>query len=261
MKLIPLNDGAFAKIDDEDYLVCSQMPWCSMKSKKNRELYCQTRRQENGKTRYQLMGRFLMGLNPGDKRVVRYIDHDPLNNQRANIVVTDRKHATSNRRPALTRNGRKRSSRFKNVSYQGGALPWKVGRKQSYWRSEKNAALASDMYYLLRKDIKDAFMNFPNVGKGRRFYALDRERRMHAAWIFLSRHQHPNVYRLCSNPKWWEARINGNYIGISRSREEGLRRYYNERNRMYANLVKKGQNGDAQRVNRNGTVSTKPSWT
>lgn len=237
MKLIKLGKkNNFAIIDDADLDLVQGIEWYCCRSQKNRSAYCQ------GKIgrKFVLLGRHLFGLQTGDKRVVRYKNHDALDNRRQNMVVTTRKRVLSNRRPFLqSRMHRQRTSVFKNVSYQGGSLPWKVGRKQSYHRTEKVAALASDLIYI-KKFQGDSFLNFPKIGAGRRWYAIDREKKMHEAWVFMGRHQKPNVFRH-TNGKHYEARISGRYLGIFGQYAFGLEAYYNERTRMYRELVEKAR--------------------
>lgn len=81
MKLIPLTQGKFAQVDDEDYFLVNSLKWCA---KRNRDLfYAVSRIKKNGKNTTVYMHRFI--INPIGKNVIDHIDHDTLNNQKTNL--------------------------------------------------------------------------------------------------------------------------------------------------------------------------------
>jgi len=96
MKLIPLNKGAFAMVDDSDFEELSKFKWYL-----NGPGYAfRYSPRVNGKQRTQGMHRQIMGLEHGDTRKVDHIDHNPLNNQRSNLRVCTQGQNMCNRGPA-----------------------------------------------------------------------------------------------------------------------------------------------------------------
>jgi len=96
MKQIPLSQGKFALVDDEDFEYLNQFKWSYSKDKNSRTGYalrsehvkgsCCKEKRHGAKKRLS-MHREIMGLKRGDIRQVDHIDHDGLNNQRANLRV------------------------------------------------------------------------------------------------------------------------------------------------------------------------------
>jgi hypothetical protein len=87
MKLIPLTQGKFAKVDDEDYDWLMQRKWiCNGR-------YVLSRR--GGMKKRISMHREIM--NPPDDMEVDHIDHDGLNNQRCNLRVCTHYQNSQNR--------------------------------------------------------------------------------------------------------------------------------------------------------------------
>jgi len=84
MKLIPLTQGQFAKVDDEDYLEQSQYKWSALWSDALQGYYA-ARHDNNHPTRkIILMHRAIMKTPDG--LVCDHGDHDTLNNQRSNLA-------------------------------------------------------------------------------------------------------------------------------------------------------------------------------
>lgn len=99
MKLIPLTQGKFAQVDDEDYDFLMQWKWHLLKSHK----HCYAARKaktENGKRGVILMHRVVLKLTiketNGD-----HIDRNTLNNQKLNLRVADLSQNGSNRTPKV----------------------------------------------------------------------------------------------------------------------------------------------------------------
>lgn len=102
MKRIPLTQGKFALVDDEDYVELNQHKWCAYKQ---------------GNTFYaaravNLMHREILGLKRGDGKVTDHIDHDGLNNQRSNIRVCTQQQNMMNKRKR-----KNNSSKYKGVYF------------------------------------------------------------------------------------------------------------------------------------------------
>ena len=82
MKQIPLSQGKFALIDDEDYERVNQYKWCI-----NSNGYAVTSyRDSNGKWKAMKMHRFILNLNKGDS-LVDHRDTIRINNQKYNLRI------------------------------------------------------------------------------------------------------------------------------------------------------------------------------
>jgi len=80
MKQIPLSQGKFALIDDEDYERVSKYKWCI-----NSNGYAVTNyRDSNGEKKAMKMHRFILNLIKGDS-FVDHIDTIRINNQKHNL--------------------------------------------------------------------------------------------------------------------------------------------------------------------------------
>lgn len=84
MKYIPLTQGQFAIVDDEDFEQLIRYNWCAIK--KGNTLYACRSDVENGGKKNVFLHRAILGIT--DKK--QYVDHkdgNGLNNQRSNIRV------------------------------------------------------------------------------------------------------------------------------------------------------------------------------
>lgn len=123
MRLIELTKGKCAQVDDTDFDGLSPWSWCAKKSPYT--YYGARGAIINGKSIEIKMHRQIMGLSPGDGKVVDHIDGNGLNNQRINLRVCSRGQNTMNARKR--KNG---TSKFKGVSYQA------AGRGKKRWVSQ-----------------------------------------------------------------------------------------------------------------------------
>lgn len=83
MKLIPLTQGQFAKVDDEDYDELSRSNWTADWNKKTSSFYARTCVKIGRQHKHVRMHRIIMKTPIGMK--CDHIDHDTLNNQKANL--------------------------------------------------------------------------------------------------------------------------------------------------------------------------------
>lgn len=96
MKLIPLTQGQFAKVDDEDFERIKNMGWCALWSKEGRTFYACVTIRENGLQRTARMHREIMGIT--DPRVkVDHKNHDTLDNRRENLRPCSHTNNLANR--------------------------------------------------------------------------------------------------------------------------------------------------------------------
>lgn len=160
MKQIPLTQGKFALVDNEDYKWLNQWKWCARPD----GYTCYVQRHShriNGKPIHVQMHREILGLKRGDKRQCDHIDGNGLNNQRSNLRICTQSQNYFNQRS----NGG--SSQFKGVSWNKGADSWVAYIKHKgkrfhlgYFDDETEAAIAYDSK---AKELfgKFAKLNFP----------------------------------------------------------------------------------------------------
>jgi hypothetical protein len=157
MKKIPLTHGAFAKVDDEDYEWLKRFRWRLNRPNK-RTSYAV--RYSNGKT--IAMQNELLSPLPGI--VVDHINHNGLDNQRANLRLCMQADNARNSRP------RKNStSKYKGVSWHKRDKMWvaRITRRGvkyflGYFHNQLEAAFAYDDK---AREFNDAFLylNFPRL--------------------------------------------------------------------------------------------------
>jgi hypothetical protein len=99
MKLIPLTQGQFAKVDDEDYDDLSRYKWCARFDKDIQSFYAEGYfGVVDGKYKHQSMHRRIMQTPKG--MVCDHIDHDTLNNQKSNLRNVTPSQNSMNRKSA-----------------------------------------------------------------------------------------------------------------------------------------------------------------
>lgn len=141
-KEIQLTQGKVAIVDDEDYTLVSQYKWCALKY---------------GYTYYAVRGvgskmhRLLLGAQHG--QIVDHIDHDGLNNTRANIRIVTSAQSNRNKRKYKSS-----ASEYKGVTPNKKNGRWKMVIATEF-ATEIEAARTYDrvMRYL---DVKHAYLNF-----------------------------------------------------------------------------------------------------
>ncbi len=121
MKQIPLTQGKFALVDDEDYEYLNQFKWLARISPTSSSFYAMRAcsRKLKKKSRTIMMHRVL--LNVADPKT--YIDHkdkNGLNNQRNNIRIATHSQNMINRR------FKKGSSKYKGVAWHKATGKWQA---------------------------------------------------------------------------------------------------------------------------------------
>jgi hypothetical protein len=144
MKQIPLTQGKFALVDDEDFEFLNQFKWHAYKS---RNTYYAGRKLRLGVNKRQIiiMHRQILGLeDPSIKG--DHIDHNGLNNQRCNLRMATNAENCKNQKP---KNGY--SSKYKGVCWHKRDNKWNAtifaeGKKKhlGYFIDEIEAAKAYD---------------------------------------------------------------------------------------------------------------------
>ena len=155
MKLIPLTQGKFAKVDDKWYDYLMQWKWYAHKN--SHTWYASRRCGKDG----VLMHILIMG---SDKRMphIDHYDGDGLNNQELNLRFATNSQNSMNRRIMNTG-----SSKYKGVSWNKGANQWSVsiGKggvrvNHKYFKIEIEAAFQYDAW---ARELFGEFarLNFP----------------------------------------------------------------------------------------------------
>lgn len=118
-KEIQLTKGLIALIDDVDYDLISRHRWAATRNSHG-EFYAATRVTRDGKQREIKMHRLIM--NPGPKMQVDHIDHNCLNNTRANLRLVTNQQNHWNMKPH-----RDRSNPYKGVTWNKQSKTWQAG--------------------------------------------------------------------------------------------------------------------------------------
>lgn len=89
MKKIPLSQGLFAIVSDEDFDRVNQFKWTASNESRGKKKWYAIRYEKmpDGKRKKIRMSRFILGLSDGDIRVVDHLDGDGLDNRRENLDV------------------------------------------------------------------------------------------------------------------------------------------------------------------------------
>lgn len=117
MKYIPLTQGKFAIVDDEDYEELSKYKWHL--SKLSIFYARKTRKYESGKFSTISMHRYLLNAQKG--MFVDHINGNGLDNRRSNIRICTQKENNRNMRI-----GKKNKSGYKGVSWATDAQKWRA---------------------------------------------------------------------------------------------------------------------------------------
>lgn len=112
-KKILLTQGFVALVDDEDFDRVSESNWMLQRVHNTETIYAVRKmRNRDGVRRNELMHRFILGLSDPSVQI-DHRDHDGLNNQRANLRITNAHGNAGNSRK--NKNGL--TSKFRGVSW------------------------------------------------------------------------------------------------------------------------------------------------
>ncbi len=122
--LVPLTRGLVAAIDFDDLPLVTGSSWGAI-SPGGRIWYACSNDDQ------RLMHRVIMGCQPGDPHI-DHVDHDGLNNRRANLRVASHSQNAANGRSHVDS-----SSTFKGVSWDASRSKWRAQIKDSANRSNR----------------------------------------------------------------------------------------------------------------------------
>lgn len=157
---IPLTQGKFAIVDDEDYEWLSRHRWFAVKDKNNYyAVRYSSRKEKRGDIVW--MHREILGLTKDDGRLTDHRNHYGLDNRMVNLRICTNAQNAQNRRPRNT------TSKYKGVSWNNLAKKWQVhikcNRKSislGYFNNEIKAAKVYD------KKAEDLFGEFAYLNFG-----------------------------------------------------------------------------------------------
>lgn len=138
VKEIPLTQGKFALVDDEDYDWLNQWKWQAVKGTvKQRKVFYATRQAWSPSKKTVIMHRLIMNAPPG--RMVDHINGDGLDNQKINLRLVTRRQNMQNRH-------HKKTSKYPGVCWKKHCKLWvakiQICKKSfhlGYFKSEKDA--------------------------------------------------------------------------------------------------------------------------
>ena len=118
MRAIPLTQGQWALVDDEDYARISSREWYARWDRNTRSYYAVRSSHAGNKTSHCYMAREVLGT---PKSVVDHRNHDTLDNRRENLRLAVNGQNNHNRR--LQRNN---TSGFKGVAFHRATGKWRA---------------------------------------------------------------------------------------------------------------------------------------
>jgi hypothetical protein len=155
MKLIPLTQGQFAKVDDADFEWLNQWKWYAAKTHNGRQwMACRDFKNKTG-SKHISMHRLILGLI--DPRIEgEHKDGDSLNNQRCNL-----RPATKSQNQFNTNRSTRNTSGYKGVSFDRPRGKWKaaikIDGKSKYLGSYGSPQEAADAYRSFAKAVCGEF--------------------------------------------------------------------------------------------------------
>jgi hypothetical protein len=96
MQRIPLSQGQFALVDDEDFPLLNDFKWCYRPERDAKQGYAVRHRKVNGKDRLCYLHREILPAPPGHE--VIFLNHDRLDCRRANLKFVNKEEARQHHR-------------------------------------------------------------------------------------------------------------------------------------------------------------------
>ena len=127
-RLIPLTQGKFAIVDDEDFELLNRWKWFARKSEKTFYATRNATAKDCVGRRTIRMHRVVLGLEPKDKRISDHRNHNGLDNRRENLRIATRLQNQQNRK------SQKGISIYKGVHWDNINKKWRSQIQQNYKR-------------------------------------------------------------------------------------------------------------------------------
>lgn len=165
MRQLPLSQGLFAIVDDDDFARLSAYKWSASRGKMgNMYAVRRTTRAKGVKPKILLLHREVLGLSTPPP-FVDHINHNGLDNRKENLrIVTHLQNCLNTR-------SRKGTSLYKGVSFDSSRRKWKVqikaGDKHLQLGRFKNEHFAAIVYDVaaLKHFGEFAVLNYPQLVK------------------------------------------------------------------------------------------------
>ena len=162
MKKIPLSNGKYAIIDEEDFDKVNKYKWSETKPGHRRTTYARTNIKEGGKYRTERMHRLVLGLRPYDGKIVDHINGNGLDNRKSNLRIT-----TPSENAINVKTRRDNTTGYKGVHYRKERGTWQVeirkDQKTVFQKSTKCIHLAGKIYNDNAKSIHGKYAWLNNV--------------------------------------------------------------------------------------------------
>lgn len=148
MKIIPLSQGYFAQVDDEDFDFLNQWTWRAAVTKRVVYVKRDVFDKETKTSTAIYMHRLLMS--PDTKMVVDHVDHNGLNNQKINLRICTQTENKQNRRPNKLQH---RTSIYKGVCY---AYRKVISRGKEYYYYAWQARIQNKTLGIFKTEVEAA---------------------------------------------------------------------------------------------------------
>lgn len=169
-KRIPLPGGKYATVDDADYERLSKYNWHTDGRYALRSTW-----KETGSHSSTAMHREIMGAEPGQQ--VDHINHDRLDNRRANLRLATASQNQHNRRSVLMQKGKPTTSKYKGVCFNSTRGKWtasaRLNHKTHWFGNYENEVDAARAYDAGARELHGEFvyLNFPDdIEESERLY-------------------------------------------------------------------------------------------
>jgi hypothetical protein len=161
MKKIPLTQGKFAIVDDEDYELLSQRKWCAIKWGNTFAAITNGQKNIKGHPEMIYMHRLIIGLKKGQRLQVDHINHNGLDNRGCNLRLCTAQQNQWNYTKASNK-----SSKYKGVCRHkcGGWTAYiNKNKKLIYLGYFKTEIEAAETYNAKAKELFGEFAKLNNI--------------------------------------------------------------------------------------------------